>query len=333
MKEQSLVDLFELYDQAFDQVCNEFGVKHIPTWRHRWMYRFFQINFVPHYIEIIEKLLEEGKEIPDGVLSELYLDKIEYQELLRITKKYYSPFYESFPFWWFSRGKNYFSQNQEEVELFMHIEEGVSYQDKGLILWLYQFFDKLKKICAMPFRNDYLILSVPLKGSKKDTLELVKDFFDKNNILFSNKTGAYEESKTKMPLRSIKDAYRLLEFKAFNHTDNLIDMAKGAGVLKVSAAGLDSDFGSDSTNSIRAGTVRLNNFALDLLSGLCIDVFPANFERGFDDGTTNRKIIDNYFESNPSLLFDQVRANLPQPSMMLSKIRDEMTMLSKSNLL
>ena len=52
MKEQSLVDLFSLYDLAFDEVCSDLKITDIPDWHQRWFYRYLLINPAAKYTPI-----------------------------------------------------------------------------------------------------------------------------------------------------------------------------------------------------------------------------------------------------------------------------------------
>lgn len=61
MNEKSLVDLFDLYDQAFDKVCDDLGISNRPPWQYRWFYRFYQINLMPQYLAMMGKLTSEGR--------------------------------------------------------------------------------------------------------------------------------------------------------------------------------------------------------------------------------------------------------------------------------
>jgi len=339
MKEQSLVDLFELYDQAFDEVCDELQVVDKPTWQHRWFYRFYQINLVPKLIYILENTNKDN-ELPE-LLVRLSKHDV-YEDLLEATEKFYCSSDQTFVKWWFTKAKNYFVNSKDKVKGIMTIKFNDEFRSQDTVFWLKKFYILIKDILQQKYRADHLLIAVPVRGSKKETMELIERYIDGSfsfNSLWSGKKNQnenpYEITKNKIPLKTIKDCYRLLEYIAFNPKEDLVDIAKNSGILEFSLLNLDGDRGIESLNSIRSGTSRLMTLTIELLQGSAYGFFPAPSkmpQKSYRKDPFNevRKIFP-YLTSQQ--LFESARKNLPPLAKMRAQIKKEMLDLRKRNLL
>ncbi len=84
MKNQSLVDLFEAYDKAFDKACHELSITNIPEWRERWFYRFLLINPVWKYAPI--NILSDRHRHPDSPKINIEDFLIDYSSLASLLQ-------------------------------------------------------------------------------------------------------------------------------------------------------------------------------------------------------------------------------------------------------
>ena len=112
MKNQSLVDLFDLYDLTFDEICQELNVTDIPTWQQRWFYRYYQVNLLP---QITFLLYNNTDAIELQNMFKKYKDQYECESIYETNQKFYSTFVDSFPNWWFKRARNYFVNKKDKV--------------------------------------------------------------------------------------------------------------------------------------------------------------------------------------------------------------------------
>lgn len=193
MKSKSLVDYFEIYDQSFDEVCDELGVIEKPDWKDRWFYRYLLINPVIKYspIDRFRKAyysttdsLKREKLINERYKSkELIFDK-KYSSILKgennwVVVNQLNPFlYNNFEDWWFLSARN-----------ILHKTSSVSYENLTTRMgdWLTNTsYESWLDVHSKPLRNifekhcfgNYAIFLIPLVGNKKIILSQVNDILN-----------------------------------------------------------------------------------------------------------------------------------------------------------
>ena len=127
--------------------------------------------------------------------------------------------------------------------------------------------------------------------------------------------------RLKIPEKTIKDCYRLIEYKAFNPNEsNLIKIAKSSGILKTSVGGLANSL--NSVDSVRSGVSRLNKLSNQIMEATCNAEFPL---ASSPESILNlyKKIINEFYSSSPSEIFQYIRSKLPDKKEMYDAIRTE----------
>ena len=333
MNNMSLVDLFDLYDQAFDEVCDELAIKDRPSWQHRWFYRFYQINLVPQYIILAEKVSTYDKFLYKESFE--YIRRYhDYPDARKTVENFYSTFTMSFVEWWFLRAKKYFiPENHDIKEIFTFDVKNSYSRDLGLygagtVMQVY------KSLIDADSGPQYKVLAIPLGQNKAETVKNFKEYLD-NSGEHGYTYGINWDSSihaNKLSEKSVRDSYKLLESLVFNKELDLIGVGKLAKISKAALSekvSLDNDpYHFNNLNSARVGVFIQKKLALNLLYGSSFGIFPSNYdyienEKSYEDRKnwlTFEKIIHNYLDLNPKWLFNLVRKKLPKPDKMKSQI-------------
>lgn len=339
MKEISLVDLFDLYDQAFDEVCDELDISDKPPWQYRWLYRYYQINLIPQFLAMTGKLLSEGKSFPDAGWASFYKRSSEFLSFEKTYYKFYSTFTDSFPVWWYKKARQHFSIGEEKIYELMSFDRGDYFSGKGKLYWVGEFGYQLKQYSEKDSRSDHRVLFLPLLRTKEETVKLFERYLDDTGYFSkdsSSQLSDFHIPRVKVSEKSVKDCYRLLEYRVFNPSSDLVDVALNSGIKKSSIAGLDKDNPRDvsgpSLNSVRAGMNILNKQALNLLYGSSQGIFPSSYD-WLDDykkwPTFHSNLFFNYYEHNPKWLFELVRKKMPHPDNMHAVIKADLLSLAE----
>ena len=326
MKDTSLVDLFELYDQAFDKVCDELNIKKRPTWQHRWFYRYLLINPIANFhhrvkrnkIEKLDKGIKGNK-----VLTELYNLKLEYSLSILVADKLDPSFYESFPEWYLKTmqdDERISDYKVDRIDFDCPGNQWINFSDreKEFKDWQKGNTKAIHKIYQSNAWDGYDIFAVPRVGDKTKILKSFK------KILEINHRPSYNIVKNKVREQTVKDCYKLLEYRALNPSASLLEMAKETGVLSTSLAGIDGKYGENSSNSVKAGVHRLNDLALEILKDSSYSYFPLKGKYIENNEEAVQLVFRNYFKTKPYLRIQQIKDSLPTtlPSM-VSKVRKE----------
>lgn len=339
MKEKSLVDLFDLYDQAFDKVCDELDIPDRPPWQYRWFYRYYQINLIPQFLAMTGKLLSEEKSFPDPGWTSFYKWSPEFKSFEKTYYKFYSTFTDNFPIWWYKKARNHFSIGSEEIHEFMKLDREDSFSREGRLYWVSEFRYRLMQYSDNDSRSDHRIIFLPLLRTKEETVKLFEKYLDETGYFSkysSPQLSDFHIPRVKVSEKSVKDCYRLLEYRVFNPNSDLVDVALNSGIKKSSIAGLDKDnprdVSSPSLNSVRAGMNILNKQALNLLYGSSEGIFPSSYD-WLDDykkwPTFHSNLFFNYYEHNPKWLFELVRNKMPHPDNMHAAIKADLLSLTE----
>jgi len=339
MKQESLVDLFEIYDKTLDKVCIDLGVNETPPWIERWYFRFIQINPIFRYYPYYEHIKEYWN--PDDDPKGIYKNEVDnlYEKGI---KKYHPEFTKAlldlgfcrymffcdttlqsslFKWWYVARIYTHFPDSiSVEKFSFSNKELGpdkyhgdVEPFSKWLEInsdSLFRMYLKSKDIDVYNFYgfNEYLNKEVLLSKFEKITSSLqIKE------------PGLVK--KLKIPEKTIKDCYRLIEYKAFNpEVNDLIKIAKESGILKLSVGGLANSL--DSVDSVRSGVSRLFRLSNQIQEATCNGEFPSASNPDSIIGLY-KKMVSEFYLSSPHEIFQYVRSTLPDKKDMYDVIRLE----------
>ena len=341
MKEQSLVNLFELYDQAFDEVCSDLKITDIPDWHQRWFYRYLLINPTARYAPIprykekyyVNEWIRERETILDHLYEtgELVFDA-EYSKLLSKTEIPWvmssaaPSLYKNFSSWWFMemRQKSRSFQNVINVDLFSQFKNWAIHnlpEEEVFQRWKESQSDDLRVIYDHIWKS-YKTLLIPKYGSKKEILHQVSKLIDKD----------FEESfnivKTKIPEKTVKSCFRVLEHQILFGEKNLIKIAESTDILEVSKAGLNDKFGKDSTNSVRVGVHRLSKIGLEIVNASSYGFFPI-LSKDTDEELGVQRLMTNFFKITTKETLLKIHSSLPPPKKMKESIRSDIERLGK----
>lgn len=336
MKNQSLVDLFDTYDNAFDKACYEFGITNIPDWRERWFYRFLLINPVWKYAPV--DILSDRHRHPDlpkinieeffnGLYesSELIADK-KYTKLLENSfAAHYSQvlnpcLFENFCSWWFYAGKKRirYNTNVQEINFWNHLEKWYPDDDSErnrYERWKDTFSKEIEELFELT--NDlHFVLLIPKIGSKKEIIKQVNQALKKNHI------EKFHIRYNKITEKTVKDCYRILEHQILNGKKNLLDIAKDTDILRISKANLYDKHGRDSTNSVKVGVHRLSNLAMEIINASSYSFFPTldGWSALSEDVHAVNEVLKDYLKLVKKDTISKIRSKLPVPNDMYSQI-------------
>lgn len=283
----SLVDLFDLYDQAFNEVCDSWNIVNKPSWQVRWFYRYLLINPAVRYYPI-KRFLDKDSSVSDRLRREKLIQSLyDSDDLILddvISKTFSScvlvgdclnpNLFESFSEWWFTKAKNIFYpkghiRHVPVTEKFY----GPEYQD-DCKEWMLNNTVNIKLLHELNYRDQYELLLVPKYGCKKNVLKEMTYFI--NQV---TQESAYIV-QSKMTEKTIKECFKTLEFLVMNDNESLASTAEKADVLKFSRFGIKND--PDGLNSVRVGMHRLINLAHEVLVASSYGYFPiVPFDNNF----------------------------------------------------
>ena len=274
MKNKLISDQFALYDKAFDQACSELKLKNLPTQKHRWLYRYLQIS--PPYMHAHAGTIDQFELIEeDDQTAKSMNDMIRHS-----SKKLYQDFGDIWrvPFhtWWFTTGKKKFVKPEPaEIHEFFHkYRNSKTHEDGTIDLYLEKMREDLTKLYKEKDTH-YFILGVPLANSIEDNMKLMKRFLKENSFLFNmENTYGYVILKNKITIKALENYYRVLEIAIKNKDSSLVDVAKDAKALNISLQNLGNKSITDSTNSVRAGTSRQIQIAVEIAEQAAGGAFP-----------------------------------------------------------
>ena len=289
MKIKLISDQFALYDKAFDQACKELKIADLPTQKQRWLYRYLQIS--PPYIHAHLGTEDDYSKAEEGSLSQLTADAISgYAQ--KTYKKLGDVWGVPFHIWWFQTARRLFTKPEPaEIHEFFHkYRDSKTHEDGTLDLYLEKMREDLTKL-YIEKDTHYFILGVPWANTIEENMRLMKRFFKENAHFFQiENTLGYTLVKNKITTKALANYYRALEVAIKNKDTSLVDIAKKAKTLNTSNVGADT--ASESTNSVRAGTSRQIQMAVDIAEQASGGMFPV-----IDDFLFDGKF--NLFERRP----------------------------------
>ena len=341
MKNQSLVDLFEAYDKAFDKACHDLAITNIPDWHERWFYRYLLLNpvcryspslkyndekFSKKFIDNYEKELEKSYSSKDKIYDPNYSDLLKNSEI-PFLMHWLSPFtYKNFVNWWFVYGKERSNSFQKVMELnffnfYLDWMNPKSEEDE-LKKWTIAHTDSLTTLFKLSWRG-YQTILIPRFGSKKRIMKEVQDLLDKNH---------YQESsnvvRTKIPEKTVKACFRVLEHQILFGKRKLLDIASSIDVLSISKAGLNDDYGADSSNSVKVGVHRLSKLGLSLVNATSYGSFPK-LDKSTEEEIGVKKIISDFFKLTTNETITKIQSELPPVENMEKVIKSDLKKLGK----
>ncbi len=311
-------DHFAAYDRIFDKVCDEFSVNLRPSWHHRWFYRFLQISISYYYVWGMEQLKKKGIRRPKNWQDHL--------PDFRAVNRTFAAFGDVWSFdlaqWWFYIGQFQFIERPEfKLRELARIPMGYKQDQAEIKKCLDRLNDYIDTIFITPSHPDTLILGIPLNKSKKKLLEEITIALDRNTLYPQNKThfGNFFINKTKLKEKTLKDCYRVLEIQVRNPEISLIELAKLAGTLQTSLAGLNSDSSSQTAKSVRSGISRQLNLGLNIAENAARGIFPdtSSYPGVQSLFFKNNDLYQPFYQSradhtlNESKLLEDLRRDIP----------------------
>jgi hypothetical protein len=342
MKEKSLADLYDLYDQAFNDVCNELGIVEVPSWEERWLYRFLLVNPVLTYYPYIlfkeefitteegleeqrriENLYEKGRLIKDP----LYSSQLEASLSGRVADFLNPLTSRNFVEWWFKYARNRIRDTSDvkQVLLNENIKEWLTLDSDEYKKWKKSNEEKIHDIYTLTM-NSHLTIMIPSYGDRKKILRQV------NQILDEYHRESTYTVETKIHESTVKDCFRVLECMIVNPQANLdlLQLAEQADVLKISRAGINN-ISEDSKNSVRAGVSRLIRMSLEIMEASSYGFFPTTGkwqDHGLEPGV--KLIMRDCFKLISPKLIEDIKINLGSHKKFKDQIRSDINKLKQS---
>lgn len=322
MKVKSLTDLFDLYDLAFNEVCNDLGIVDIPSWEERWLYRFLLVNPVLTYYPYIlfkeefistEEGLEEQRRIENLykkgrlIKDPFYSSQLETSLAGRVTDFLNPLTSRNFSEWWFKYARNRIRNNSDvkEIRLNENVKEWLTLDSDQYKKWKESNEEKTQEIYKLTM-SSHLTLMIPSYGDRKNILRQVNQILDE-----CHRVSPYTV-QTKIHESTVKDCFRILECMIINPQSNqdLLGLAKQADVLKISRAGIDN-ISEDSKNSVRAGVSRLIKMSMEIMEASSYGFFPTTGDwqdYGLEPGV--KLIMRDYFKLISPQLIEDIKLHL-----------------------
>jgi hypothetical protein len=333
MREQSLVDLFDLYDQAFDAVCSDLNISNTPNWQERWFYRYLLINPVLKFCPILrwkkellttkeeldrESLIDSLYKSSDLVLDERYSDLL-MNSLASSTATHLNPrLHKNFSEWWFLSAKNRIHEQfpVKDIDFFSHLADWLPNYEERYEAWVRAHSSEFEELYTLTW-DRYRAVMIPRVGNRKQILKEINNLLDEIHVETSHIV------KSKISEKTIKDCFRVLEYLACNGETNLLSLAENADVLKFSRVGLRDEFGSNSSNSVKVGVHRLSKLSLEILKASSFGFFPTLGKWNDEDEEGVHKVIADFFKLTSSDSIDKIYSLVPATDSMESCIRAE----------
>jgi hypothetical protein len=315
-----LSDQFSMFDETFDQICNEFEVQLRPSWQHKWFYRYLQISPSYFYVKTLVDPFEPGKKKPKGYKKVCP----NYDEVVRTYASLGDVWIMEFTRWWFLIGQSQFFYKKEfPVELLASISAKQKIDVNFVNSTLATTKKCLKKLNATPSCTDYIFMGVPLHKDKKETLKMVENFLDQYTTFTQPDIplGNMFIYKSKLKEKTISDCYRALEIRVRYPDLSLIEVARRANTLKTSLAGLEDDDDGAFARSVRSGISRQIKMASRI---------AENAARGFFPVTLDAKgMYSTLFSPDAKfrLIFEKIGDQLPLRSQLLNTLREHIPLI------
>jgi len=326
MAKLTLIEKLELYDQTFDRICDELGLVK-PSWEEKWFYRFLKINPAPDlYLYLKNNSNNAGEYFGKSELR-IYYDKGVLNSMLLFRLHKILSFREgSFIKWWIEVMQPLKLDAAWDIERLgfgpTHYDwdgdkpkpsEEFFYQK-----WLADKRSELEDLKVGSDSNKYAFFAIPKIGNRKQIEKVISNFL--KNEFIENKFIV----KSKITEKTVKDIFKVFEYKSNTGENDLIKIAKATGALKISQANLDIDSQTNSKQSVRAGMHRLFDVGFMLIRNSSYAQFPALKKLIDDEGEFGVDfIIENYFSLNPKQFFMRLDAEIPPVSNMEAVIRLE----------
>lgn len=341
MKKQSLVDLFEAYDKAFDKACHDMGITNIPDWRERWFYRYMLINPVFKYAPIIHKDWHKHPKMKP-VDMEIFFQKLYQSGDLVIDKKYsqlltgsYASFiseilnpylFNNFSCWWFYAGRNKIRNEPKviHIPLFDYTQNWFkveSAKSRPLERWMAANSRELEDIFYLIETHNVILL--PKWGRKKVILKQI------NSILNETHNEKLHIIQNKISERTVKDCYRILEYQIYNGRKNLLQIAEETNILKISKASLYSRHGNDSSSSVKVGVHRLSKLSMEIITESSFGTFPVCNKPRYKFGKGVYEVFNDYYKLVTKDTLDRIQRKLPPVENMEKVIKSDLKKLGK----
>lgn len=317
--EKLFSDQFDEYDSIFDQVCKEFKVKVMPTWHHRWFYRYLQISPSYYYVWGMDEMKRRGLRRPKNFKDCLP----NYRAVSRTLAMFGDVWSFDFSRWWFFIGQYQFIANTSfKSQSLSLIPMGYSPAENFMEKQHKNIQGFIDVVLNTPSYPDALILGIPLNKSKEDLLDEIGEILDRNTCYPQPKTSVGNAfiNKTKLKEKTLKDCYRVLEIRTRYPDLSLIDLAKRAKTLSTSLAGLNSDSTGQVAQSVRSGISRQLNSGLNIAENAAMGLFPHTgsnfgiqslFFKNSDLYQPFYKSLTEYTKDRTQLLKD-LRKDIPQ---------------------
>lgn len=268
-----LSDEFDVHDKTLEVVCRKFKFKAMPSWQHKWFYRFLQISLSFRYAHNCETSINEG--LPT---SKNYKEFIPDYDLVKFVKDSFVDVWNiEFVRWWGVFGQMQFSLNNEiKFQELGAIGFGKKYTENEKKVLYEKYLINLDKVFNTPSFPDYLILGVPLNKSKNKLLEEFEKVIELYTLFPQEETahGNFFIKKSKLKESALRDCYRTLEIRMRYPEISLIELAKRSGTLKTSLAGIKDDANNDFANTVRVGIKKQLNMAINIAENSARGLFP-----------------------------------------------------------
>jgi hypothetical protein len=328
MKKLSLIEKIEIYDKILDRVLDELKLEK-PSWEVKWFYRFLVINPAANLYVYLNNNVS-NKEYSGDPKYKIYYEKGLLRSGLVVSLHNLWDFkYTNLIRWWFKQAQPLIAYSIKEVERYTFEQHADQYKNSDgskptkeqlLDEWIdtqksgFEIYDLKYKAQT----GQYAIFAIPHNGNRREIEHYIKEFF-KNEFIDNTLIV-----KSKMSERTIKDIFRVFEYRAKTGETDLIEIAKNSGALKISTANMGTNTSTDSLQSVRAGMHRLFDIGLMIIRNTSYAKFPSikklrdyDFESGVDF------VMDNYFDIEPERFFKRLEDDLPSVEDMESVIRED----------
>lgn len=269
-----LSDDFELHDKMLDQVCKKFKFEVVPSWQHKWFYRFLQISFSYRFVHNCETKIAKGSSPVEN-----YKDFIpDYDYVRHVHNAFSDVWFMDFIRWWAVFGQFQFNSNEKSsINEIAFFRSGKKYSDDELDSINSDLKSHITKWLDTPSTPDMLLIGLPLNFSKKElSLKITNvvdkyTFFPQDDVAYGN----FFIYKSKIKEGAVRDCYRTLEIKMRNPEISLIDLAVKSNTLKTSLAGIKDGANVEFVNSVQVGVRRQLKLAVDLAESAARGLFPC----------------------------------------------------------
>lgn len=288
MNEILLSDYFDVYDQAFYAVCDDLGIKKIPSWKQKWLFRYLQISTSRFTLNSIS----------EGKLPLNYEEKIPAIENVKIFSSVIPLDHKNHLHdWWFPDGMRFFNKLAKldftEIGSVIPVPELVN---RDAYFNLKESFDSyLASIYGDKESPPALLVGFKFSANKKQLMSEFEEFLDKtfNFNLGLTLADGYLFEKSKIQEKSLRDCYRALEVRIRNPGSDLLDVAFAANTLGISLEGFNRN--EESNQSIRSGISRQIKNAHRISENSSRGMFPTDLN--YENLPINKDFLNDFFSS------------------------------------